>query len=280
MRGFQARISAMIKNSSTFPKGRAWPREPDAPLDRAAFVRPIAHRGLHDAASGRIENTAPAFQAAIDKGYGIECDLQAAEDGTPMVFHDDTLDRLVDASGPVATLSPQRLARLRYKGQDVAISTFAGLLAQVGGRVPLLVEVKAGGAAPHAGFLESIAKQARAYRGPLALMSFDRAIVATLGELAANVPRGLVVGSDQLRTRDAPGREDMTSSPAVARLLKTAPDGVAFFAVDVRLLPGAAACLARNRLNFVLFAWTVRTVKQRAAAARWADAPIFEGYEP
>jgi glycerophosphoryl diester phosphodiesterase len=279
MRGFQGRIAAMIKDSSTFPKGRAWPREPDAPLDRAAFVRPIAHRGLHDAASSRIENTAPAFQAAIDKGYGIECDLQAAADGTPMVFHDDTLDRLLDASGPLAALSPAQLARLRYKGQDVAISTFAGLLAQIGGRVPLLVEVKASGPAPHAGFLESIAKQARAYRGPLALMSFDRAIVATLGELAAGVPRGLVVGSHQLMAR-TPSERDATASPAVARLLKTAPDGVAFFAVDVRLLPGAAASLARNRLNFVLFAWTVRTVKQRAAAARWADAPIFEGYEP
>jgi hypothetical protein len=114
----------------------------------------------------------------------------------------------------------------------------------------------------------------------LALMSFDRNLVAALGELAADVPRGLVVGSDQLRTRDAAGPQDVTSSPAVARLLKTAPDGVAFFAVDVRLLPGAAACLMRNRLHFVLYAWTVRTVKQRAAAARWADAPIFEGYEP
>jgi len=28
-----------------------------------------------------------------------------------------------------------------------------------------------------------------------------------------------------------------------------------------------------------LFTWTVRTPRQRAAAARWADAPIFEGYE-
>jgi hypothetical protein len=28
-----------------------------------------------------------------------------------------------------------------------------------------------------------------------------------------------------------------------------------------------------------LFTWTVRTLRQRARAARWADAPIFEGYE-
>jgi hypothetical protein len=28
-----------------------------------------------------------------------------------------------------------------------------------------------------------------------------------------------------------------------------------------------------------LFSWTIRTLRERAAAAKWADAPIFEGYE-
>ena len=54
-----------------------------------AFLRPIAHRGLHDRRQGRIENTAPAFLAAIDKSYGIECDLQAAADGTITVARSD-----------------------------------------------------------------------------------------------------------------------------------------------------------------------------------------------
>jgi hypothetical protein len=35
-------------------------------------ARPIAHRGLHDAASGIIENTAPAAAAAIAGRYGIQ----------------------------------------------------------------------------------------------------------------------------------------------------------------------------------------------------------------
>ena len=60
------------------------------PLD-AAFLKPIAHRGLHDPA--RIENSAAAFEAAIAHGYGIECDLRPAACGTPMVFHDETLMR-------------------------------------------------------------------------------------------------------------------------------------------------------------------------------------------
>src|SRR5262249_52566774 len=38
-------------------------------------AQPIAHRGLHDASVGVIENTAAAFSAAMAAGYGIETDL-------------------------------------------------------------------------------------------------------------------------------------------------------------------------------------------------------------
>ena len=96
---------------------------------QGVFLRPIAHRGLHVAAKGIIENTAPAFEAAIAKGYGIECDLQSAADGTPFVFHDATLDRLMDATGPVAARSPANLATLHYKDQKTRILSFAEFLA-------------------------------------------------------------------------------------------------------------------------------------------------------
>ena len=67
--------------------------------DRSAFLKPIAHRGLHDAAKGIIENTVPAFEAAIARGYGIECDVRPAACATPMVFHDLTLERLIEGEG-------------------------------------------------------------------------------------------------------------------------------------------------------------------------------------
>jgi hypothetical protein len=31
-------------------------------------------------------------------------------------------------------------------------------------------------------------------------------------------------------------------------------------------------------MGLPLFTWTVRTERERAIAAKWADAPIFEGY--
>src|SRR5205085_441821 len=122
-------------------------------------------------------------------------------DGTPMVFHDDILDRLTGEPGRISLLSPTALARLRYKGQDTPILTFAAFLELVAGRVPLLVEVKTNTATPLEPFLDKIARQARAYKGPIALMSFDQDVVAALAKLAPTVPRGPVVGSHQLPKR-------------------------------------------------------------------------------
>jgi glycerophosphoryl diester phosphodiesterase len=252
--------------------------KPRPPLDRDAFVRPIAHRGWHDRTKGRIENTAPAFRAAIEKGYGIECDLQGAADGTPMVFHDAKLDRLMEASGPISAHAPESLAQLRYKGQNERILTFGELFDLVGGRVPLLVEVKRNGTL-HPEFLSRIARQASAYTGPVALMSFDRAIVAGLGELAPTVPRGSIVGGRQLISSLWAGRNRRRESPAASRLFASAPQGVAFYAVETKLVAVARAWISRRAQDLPLFTWTVRTPRQRLRAACWADAPIFEGYE-
>jgi glycerophosphoryl diester phosphodiesterase len=54
-------------------------------------ARPVAHRGLHDAARGIIENMPAAAQAAVDGNFGIECDVQLTSDGEAMVHHDDEL---------------------------------------------------------------------------------------------------------------------------------------------------------------------------------------------
>lgn len=252
---------------------------PSPKLDRDTFVRPIAHRGLHERAAGRLENTAPAFQAAIEKNYGIECDLQPAADGTPMVFHDDRLDRLVAASGPVAACTPAMLSRLRYKGLDQRILTFPQFLDLVDGRVPLLVEVKGRKSGTDAAFLEKIARHARAYTGPIALMSFSRAVVSALGERAPKIPRGAIVGGQQVLANLWAGREKVRESAAVSRAFRSERGGVGFYAVDVKLVAVARKWMSRHAPDLPLFTWTVRTPRQRAAAARWADAPIFEGYE-
>ncbi|CAN1722326.1 Glycerophosphodiester phosphodiesterase [Hyphomicrobium sp. 1Nfss2.1] len=247
--------------------------------DRAAFLKPIAHRGLHSAAKGIVENTVPAFEAAIARGYGIECDVRPAACGTPMVFHDLTLERLIDGEGPLARHRAEALKTLRYKAGDAAMIDLADLLALVAGRQPLLIEIKSEWDKPDANFLKGIAATASGYSGPLGLMSFDPAVMTAMRELAPAIPRGIVsgqyVGDCWWRGKLGPERAyDLT------HLLESGPAAPDFYAYDVNALPTPVTRFTREVLALPLFTWTVRTDEQRATAARWADAPIFEGYEP
>lgn len=248
-------------------------------LDRDAFLRPIAHRGLHDARRGIVENTAPAFEAAIRNGYGIECDLRPAAGGLPIVFHDETLNRLVEGRGSVARLSASDLKRLTYKKSDVGISTFAELLDLAAGAVPLLIEVKSEWDPPDKDFLSAIAKQAVRYRGPLALMSFDPAVMAALKILAPSIPRGIVSGSFR-----GPGwwrpQIGRARGAALRELLESGPVAPDFYAYQVSALPTPVTQFVREVLELPLFTWTVRSSRDRARAQKWADAMIFEGFEP
>ena len=77
------------------------------------IARPIAHRGLHDASNGVIENTLAAAEAAAAENFAIECDVQLSRDEEVFVFHDDTLDRLTDATGALIEKSAAELGEAR-----------------------------------------------------------------------------------------------------------------------------------------------------------------------
>ena len=105
-------------------------------------AQPFAHRGLHDAAAGVIENTAGAVRAALAAGYGIEVDLQISADGEAMVHHDDVLGRLTEGEGRLDSLTAAELKRIAFRNSDERMMTLGELCDLVGGRVTMLVEVK------------------------------------------------------------------------------------------------------------------------------------------
>lgn len=252
------------------------------PLDRSAFLRPIAHRGLHDARLGRVENTMPAFEAAIAAGFGIECDLRPAAGGLPVVFHDETLERLVEGKGPVADLDADALKRLRYRDAETHIATYGELLDLVAGRVPLLVEIKSEWEPPDADFLRQIAGLSMRYGGPVALMSFDPAVMTVMAELAPAIPRGMVSGLYRHEPEDDwwQAKIDRERAFRLSHLLESGPVRASFHAYHVKALPTPVTRYVREVQGLPLFTWTVRTGADRYTAAQWADAPIFEGFLP
>src|SRR5665647_3806568 len=154
-------------------------------------ARPIAHRGLHDTSAGVIESTAAAFSAAIAGGYGMETDLQISADGEAMVHHDDALGRLTDGAGRLAELSAAELKAVRFKACTDRILTLGELCELVGGRTPMLLELKSHFNGDRR-LVERAAQVLAGYAGPVAVMSFDPFMIEAIRRIARKLPRGIV----------------------------------------------------------------------------------------
>ncbi len=139
-------------------------------------ARPLAHRGLHDASAGVIENTASAFAAAIAGGYGIETDLQISADGEAMVHHDDALGRLTEGSGRLADMTAAEIKAVRFKASSDRILTLGELCELVAGRATLVLELKSHFDGDRR-LVQRCADVLANYAGPVAVMSFDPAMI-------------------------------------------------------------------------------------------------------
>ena len=197
-----------------------------------------------------------------------------------MVFHDYDLGRLTGAKGPVQQRSASDLGQIGLKGGDEGIPTFAEVLEIVGGRVPLLVELKDqhGQMGQGDGRLETaVARDVAGYGGPLALMSFN----PHFGDDPARVGACRAARSDDMRISAcelALAEIRRAGTPAARYPISTAPE------------PGLSAMIPRT--------WTTRglpiyALKGRRSCAgrsgrarpkemrgRGADNITFEGYLP
>ena len=240
-------------------------------------ARPVAHRGLHDAARGVIENMPGAVQAAIAGNFSIEVDIQLTADGEAMVHHDDALGRLTEGSGALLGKSAAELRAVKFKNTTERMMSLDDLLTLVAGRAPLVIEVKSHFDGDRK-LVKRMADGLASYSGPVVGMSFDPDQVLALREFAPNLPRGIVAqrnyDDDYWKKLT---REQRDSMLYLRHGFRTEPHFVAFW---VNQLPAPAPWIARNIFGCPLLAWTVRTPEQREWAARYADQMIFEGFVP
>jgi glycerophosphoryl diester phosphodiesterase len=241
------------------------------------IARPIAHRGLHDAAKGLIENTGGAFRAAIEAGYAIETDVQVSADGEAMVHHDDALGRLTEGEGRLDTFSAAALKRVPFRGSGEHIMTLAELCDLVAGRVTLVVELK-GRFDGDERLAKSVADILSRYSGPVAAMSFDLRQVMQLRQMAPHLVRGITAAEYRPNSyRDLLPEGARSGFGYVQAGLKARPQ---FLAYSVRGLPGPLPTFMRRIMCMPVLTWTVRTPVERQRAARYADQMIFEGFRP
>jgi glycerophosphoryl diester phosphodiesterase len=239
-------------------------------------ARPVAHRGLHDISAGIVENTASAFNAAIAANYAIETDLQISADGEAMVYHDEALGRLTEGSERLAALPAARIKQAPFKIGSDRILTLAELCELVAGRVTLVLELKSAfnGDLRIAGRAIEVLKN---YSGPVAVMSFDPALIVEVRRLAAGLPRGIVVAS---RFVQAGGRIiNWWESVRLAYLLHVPFSRPQFISNAADDLPSLTSRVARA-LGVPLITWTIRSETQRQRMLPYADQITFESFRP
>lgn len=223
-----------------------------------------AHRGLHSA--GVPENSPAAFAAAMASGMGIECDVQRSSDGQAMVFHDWELDRLTGETGPVVQRSAAQLGKIRLTGGEDSIPSLRQVLDQIGGKVPLLIEIKSRRDMRVPALCLAVLRVLEGYRGPHAVMSFDPRVPKWFKIHAPQTIRGLVITEEN----------DQTIFGRMRRRFSLWMASPHFLAYDIRDLPSRFAATQRKR-GLPVATWTVRSPELRERAAQHADAPIAEG---
>jgi glycerophosphoryl diester phosphodiesterase len=218
----------------------------------------IAHRGLWRAPA-QPENSLAAFEAACVAGYGIELDIRLTADGEPIVFHDDSLDRMTRESGLVEERTADDLCALTLLGSDQHIPTLEQVLALVGGRALVLIELKT--PPGQDGPLEARTAALLAdYAGPSAILSFNADSLAWMAARAPSLARGLNVSAES----DLLGME------------RAQPH---FLSVSCALLEHPRIRDWHNA-GRTLIAWTTRKATDADRLAGLADNLIFEGYRP
>jgi glycerophosphoryl diester phosphodiesterase len=142
----------------------------------AGDVTLIAHRGC---AAQYPENTVLSATRAAPHVEMIEIDVQRCGSGELVVFHDDDLDRLTDASGPVTETDWATLRTLTVGDSGEPIPQLGPFLDAVPDDTAVNVELK------HDGMAAELASTVEGVENDLLFSSFD---VDALRELRAAIP--------------------------------------------------------------------------------------------
>ena len=239
----------------------------------APFLRPYAHRGLWG--DGVPENSLAAFRAAAEAGFAIELDVQLAADGTVMVFHDYTLDRVCGIPGNVADRTAAELQNIPLNGvENECIPTFKQVLDAVDGRVPLLIELK--GESGNTALVPRVLEELKGYGGTWCMESFNPLLLRAVKKQAPEVVIGLL--STDLIKEKRSGNKLLNF--LLSALWLTFLCRPAFHAWDGRY-PRRLGLRAGLRLFGA--ASVVYTVRDEAAYRAYLAKgiyPIFEGFLP
>lgn len=231
-----------------------------------------AHRGFHDNDTDAPENSIPAFRNAVNKGYGIELDVQLTKDNIAVVFHDDSLKRVCGIDRKVRECTFQELAQYQLCHSKETIPTFEEVLKTVDGKVPLIVEIKSED--KNMLVCELACRKLKEYSGVYCIESFNPMVLHWFKKNAPGLMRG------QLSSNYAMAGDRRVLYRSLGYLLFNFWGKPDFIAYDRYYTNTLSRKICRSIYGCLSVAWTVTSQKQLNDLKGKFDLFIFEGFEP
>ena len=241
-------------------------------MEKYKAVR-FAHRGLHG--KDVPENTLAAFRRAVNAGFGIELDIRLSREGELVVFHDVSLKRAAGIDKKVIELSKEELNNTRIFGSSYTVPAFKDVLSLVGGKVPLLVEIKSGPG--EYGVAERFLEEISGYTGDYIAESFNPKALRTVKRKRPDIPIG-ILSAEFSKDEKYRGNIAYKFLERLRFNFFARPDFIAYDHKGYKVL-------ALRALRFIYrvptVAWTVTSKEEEALArGRGFDTVIFENYIP
>lgn len=231
-----------------------------------------AHRGFHDTGEQAPENSLKAFWRAVERGYGIELDVQMSRDGIPVVFHDFTLKRVCGREGKVADYTCRELSECSLCGTGERIPTLEEVLRLVGGRVPLIVELKI--ERTDLSVCRAASELLKKYGGVYCIESFNPLGVLWYRRNQPEVVRGQL--SDNFLAETGDRRILMQCLRHLLFNWLTKPDFIAYRSKYTGAVSRRLCCRFYGAMGA---AWTVRSREEKEQLEKEYDILIFENFE-
>ena len=213
----------------------------------------IAHRGYFDVNKGIPENSLPAFQRAVEKGYGIELDVQLTKDKQLVVFHDETLTRMCGVDKKVRDCTYKELQQFRLQGSKETIPLFTEVQKIVTSDTPWIIEVKPEGESFHPAVLHWLRRH-------------EPQVIR--GQLSSNMFRQKIM------------KQGFFAKFALTNLLTNFWAKPDFIAYNHEYVAQPSYRFCRKLYHAKHAAWTLRSEKELEKAEKNFSIFIFDSFEP
>lgn len=149
------------------------------------------HRGYYNN-KDLPENSMKAFRKCIDKGYGIELDVQLTKDKKVIVFHDDDIKRMTGVNLNIKDTEYEELKKYHLLDTEEIIPEFEEVLKANGFKSPLYIEIKDFSMHYHE-LVDKTVELCDRYPGNYIFCSFNPMVLMYLKKIRPELLRGIIV---------------------------------------------------------------------------------------